>query len=284
MRKREFCTRASRRRSAGWRHAWAAIGLALFAAPVGAIDVSPDITLSLGGVTVQDEDVAEDLGGVIGLLPLGSLPANADIVGYEDLGGEFLLAFDTTVSLSPGGVTAERRDVVRWDGSTYSLEFDGSAESIPDGVAIDAVGVGAASELLLSFDTTVALPVAGTVDDEEVVAFSGGSYSVFYDGSGLGSAALTLDTDAVQLMPNGDIRLSFDRSGLVSSIFFDDEDALDYTPGSGTWSLAYDGTGSDANWGAGDLVALPEPGLSSVLLGAALVAALARRRDDGDAS
>jgi hypothetical protein len=88
-------------------------------------------------------------------------------------------------------ITADPRDVVLSDGASHCLVFDGSAESVTAGARIDAIGSGAASELLLSFDT----------------------------------------------------------SGTLGSVSFDDEDALDYDAGGPTWTLAYDGSARDANWG-----------------------------------
>ena len=247
------------------------------AVPATAIDVSPDITLTLDGMPVFDDEVVEDDAGVIGLLPLGSIPASADIVGYEEDAGDFLLSFDTTVALSPGGVTAEQRDVVRWDGVNYSLEFDGSAEGVPNGVGIDAVGLGPASELLLSFDVSTSLPGYGPVDDQGVVSFAAGTFGLVFSGNALGAASIPLDTDAVSQLPNGNLLLSFDRSGVASGVAFDDEDALEYDPGAGTFTLAYDGSALHADWPRGDLVALPEPGMFGAIAGAAFLALLQRR-------
>ena len=57
--------------------------------------------------------------------------------------GDRLLAFDTTVIL--GALTAEPRDVVRYDGASYSLELDGSNAGIP-GLQIPA-GLGPETKL-----------------------------------------------------------------------------------------------------------------------------------------
>jgi hypothetical protein len=244
-----------------------------------ALDVSPDVTLALGGATFADEDVVAESGGSFYPVPLGSLPAEADVMGYEVVSAGVELSFDTTVDLSPGGITAEPRDVVLWDGASYSLVFDGSAEGLPAGTQIDAIGVGAASELLLSFDTTVDLPGATGLPDEAVVSFDGATFSVIFDGSALGAGANALDVDGVARLAGGILRLSFDTSGTVGGVVFDDEDALDYDPSGPTWTLAWDGSASDPSWETADLVALPEPA-SALGLGAGvlLLAALRRRR------
>jgi hypothetical protein len=253
----------------------------LLLAPLSALatDVSPDITISLGGVTTADQDVAEDTGGSFALIDVGPLPGNVDVVGYEVVGAGVQLALDTTVALAPGGIIAEPRDVVLWNGASYSIAFDGSAEGVPAGARIDAIGAGTASELLLSFDTTLDLPGASGVPDEAVVSFDGATFTVIFDGTALGAHAAALDTDGLATVSSDTLRLSFDTSGSVGGVSFDDEDALDYESTGGTWTLAYDGSASDPAWGAADLVALPEPGFAAALgAGAALVAGLRRGR------
>ena len=226
------------------------------ATPLDFLDASPDITTVLGGMTVNDEDVAEDdLSGGLGLAPLGALPSAADLSAYHVLAsGEQLLAFDTTVSL-PGGLTAEPRDVVRYNGATYSLEFNGAANGVPAGAQVDAVSVLFGGDLLLSFDTTVALDGI-TADDEDLVRFNGGSFSLFFDGSMAGvDGALDLDA-AHHIDANGHLLLSFDGSGTVGGVAFDDEDVLEYDPLSGTWLLAYDGSTHHSGWLTADLDAV----------------------------
>jgi hypothetical protein len=228
----------------------------LAATPLDFLDASPDITAGLGGLSVNDEDVAEDdLGGGLGLAPLGALPSAADLAAYHVLAnGEQLLAFDTTVSL-PGGLTAEPRDVVRYNGATYSLEFNGAANGVPNGTQVDAVSVLNGGDLLLSFDTTVVLSGL-SVDDEDLVRFDGSTFSLFFDGSVEGvSTALDLDA-AHHIDANGHLLLSFDGSGTVGGVDFDDEDVLEYDPVAGTWLLAYDGSAQHSGWLTADLDAV----------------------------
>lgn len=185
-----------------------------------------------------------------------------------------MLTVDTTVALPglPVASPAEPRDVVRFDPATsaFSVYFDGAANSVPTGVAIDAEATGSSGELLLSFDTAVALPGAGTVDDEDLVAFAAGSYSPFFDGSAQGLAT-DLDLDAAHRVggPNPKLLLSFDGSGTIGGIPFDDEDVLAFDTTAHTWSMYFDGSASDQiDWPAADLIALPEPALASFLVGA----------------
>ena len=242
------------------------VGFALCLAPsvsratVIAVKYSPDITVVLGGVTVYDEDVADDdLAGTVVLTSVGTIPAASDVNAYHhEAGGEDLLSFDTTVSLS-GGITAEPRDVVRSNGATFSLEFNGSIAGVPSGVVVDAVTRDISSgDLLLSFDTTVELVAASgtiTVDDEDLVSFDGSVFGSVFDGSGAGVPA-GLDLDGAHSLGGGKLAVSLDGSGTLGGVSFDDEDVLEYDPRTGAWGMAYDASTQQAGWAGADLVAV----------------------------
>lgn len=252
-------------RNAMARGAMLVLGWAALAAPAAAqldsVSVSPDVTLDLAATTFQDEDVPVDnLAGVVVGASLGSLPANADLAAYHLLGnGDQLFALDTAVTL-PGPLVAEPRDVVRYDGLAYTLEFDGGAEGVPDGAGADAVSRSAAGDLLLSFDGAVDLG-AVVAHDEDLVAFDGVDFSLVFDGSVEGVPD-GLDLDGAHDLEDGTFALSFDGSGRLGGVDFDDEDVLLFDPGGPTWALAYDGSAEHATWSPADVdaVAVPEPG------------------------
>jgi hypothetical protein len=184
---------------------------------------SPDITVLLAGVTVKDEDAAEDnLAGTVTSVNLGTLPAGTDVDAYHLLpNGDKLLSFDTTVDL-PGGLTARPADVVRFDGTTFSLEFDAFANGLPGGANTDAVSIVGGDDLLLSFDTTTLLNGL-TVDDADLVSFDGATFSLFFDAS-TADVAVNLDLNAVHhLDGNGHLLVSFDGSGTVGGVAFNDD-------------------------------------------------------------
>lgn len=263
------------------------IGLATTPAPAQVL-FSPDITATLGptlSALVSDEDVASDDGaGTVLSMPLvmiSALPAGAEIAGFEySTPFGWYLTLDTTAVLPglPPGTPAEPRDVVLWDipSASFSIAFDGSASSVPAGARIDALSVDMAGNLVLSFDVTLMLPGAGVIDDEDLVRFSGGLYTLVFDGGASGVPA-QLDLDAAQ-QDGSNLLLSFDASGNIAGIDFDDEDVLVYDTISFAWSIFFDGSASDpANWPAADLVAVPEPGVLTTLAGGALYLSLLNR-------
>jgi hypothetical protein len=268
------------------RH-WIWLGAVLAAGPAPAaqspVAFSPDVTAQFGTVgsaTVSDNEAAlDDAAGTVTIPPdvaamFGTIPASAEVAGFELSSSPavgWLLTVDTTAALPglPASAPAEPRDVVRFDPDTvtFSVFFDGSANSVPDGVAIDAVAVNASNQLLLSFDTSVTLPGLGGVDDEDLVRFAAGTWNIEYKGSVFGVSG-ELDLDAAHRVKGSNILLlSFDGSGSVGGVPFDDEDVVAFDTGALTYAMHFDGSVSDpADWPAADLVGLPEPGVTGSLL------------------
>jgi hypothetical protein len=261
-----------------------------------AVIFSPDISSHYGtsdALLVEDDDAAHDDGAGTVTIPshlaaiFAAMPASAEVASFELSSSApvgWLLAVDTTCALPglPAGSPAEPRDLVRFESSSaaFSVFFDGSLNSVPDGIAIDAVATNTNDQLLLSFDTTVSLPGVGSVDDEDLVGFASGSYTMEFDGSAHG-VSTELDLDAAHRLKGGNqLLLSFDGSGSVGGVAFDDEDVVAFDTAALTYAMSFDGSVSDPDdWPAADLVALPEPDSTTLLLcgAAALVGARFRR-------
>jgi hypothetical protein len=224
------------------------------ATPLMALRVAPDITVALGGTVVSPANIAEDdLSGAVTLINIGSVPADAHVDGYQVLpNGDQLLSFDTTIDL-PGDVIAGPADVVRFNGSAYTLEFDAAAHGIPEGVNTDAVAV-SDGDLLLSFDTAVQLG-GSVIEDEDLVRFTGASFVPFFIGADADVPA-DLNLDGAQVLGPQRLLLSFDGSGSLGGIDFNDDDVLEYDTGTNTWEMAYQGSAQHAGWSDADLVAL----------------------------
>jgi hypothetical protein len=263
----------------------AMLALCLPAGSAGAqnVSVSPDVHVDLAGTVFADEAVAVDVGlGVVVPASLGSLPESAAVNAYDVLdGGEQLFALDTTVEL-PGPLVVEQRDVARWDGAAYTLEFDGSAAGVPDGAAVDGVTT-TNGLLLLSFDTTVSLAGGVVAADEDVVGWDGASFWLALDSSAAG-APEAADADGIYAPPDGNGMLSFDIGGSFGAVAFADEDVLRLDFVTSAWTLEYDGSAQHAALAPADIEAiyLPEPGRIPMLAsGIAFLLGLLRRREPG---
>jgi hypothetical protein len=260
----------------------------LFAAWAGAsppapdsLAISPDITVKFSSVTLDGRDVAlDDLLGLVVAEDLGTLPASADVTGYHlAANSDRLFSLDTTAVLA-GPLTVFPGDVVRFDDTTYSLEFNAGAEGIPNGVSIDAISLSSAGRLLLSFDTTVDLG-SFTAEDEDLVQFNGSSFTLVFDGSAAG-VDTGLDLNGAHDRFGGFLALSFDTSGKVGSVDFDDEDILQYDSGTGAWSMLIDYSTLQAGAPPVDAnaIAVPEPAaLLYLLCGIAFLFVLPRPRN-----
>lgn len=223
---------------------------------IASVDVSPDITLDLGGTLTADEGVSnDDFAGPVTPVDLGPIPVNADVTHFHLMdNGDRLFGLDITVSL-PGPLVVTPIDVVLYDGVNYSLWFDGSAENLPSGVRFDAMSLDAQGDLVLSFDTTVTVDGI-TVADEDIVKFDGANFLSVLDSSMVGVPEGT-DVDALHFdAASGDLFVSFDIAGIVDNIAFADEDLLKLEQGTNVWSMVYDGSAEHLAWGPGDLDAV----------------------------
>jgi hypothetical protein len=238
-------------------------GLASAATALSQLRYTPDITVTLSGQTVGPADIANDTLAGAPALALAGLPAN--VAAYHYTGSVHWLVFETAVAL-PGGITATPRDVISWNGSAYSLLFDGAAAGIPAGVAIDALGTLTGIDFLLSFDTTATLG-AVTAAPEDVVRYAGGWSGHFIGGTAGVPAGANLD--ALYRLSNGHLLVSFDIAGTVGGVNFTAGDVLEYTPAGPVWEMAFSPAGLYAGWGAANLRGLwaleAPPGLPGVL-------------------
>ncbi len=111
------------------------------------------------------------------------------------------LTFSTFRSANPPGVggTADDADLYRWDGSSYGRTFDASMARLPASANVDGLDLVDATHFYLSFATDVTIPGLGKVQDEDVVRYSAGTWSVFFDGTARGLTASGQDVDALSV-------------------------------------------------------------------------------------
>ncbi len=240
--------------------------------------VSPNVTVELGGVLFDPENVALDnLLGLVVPASLGGMLTGSNLTAYHLFpSGDQLFSLDGTIVLPSGAVGPE--DVVSYNGDSYTLEFDGSAEGVPGGASVDAVST-IAGDLLLSFDTAVTLG-ADTAYEEDLVRFDGSQFTLFFDGSAAGVPE-GLDLDAAHYLGGDNLALSFDGSGSLPGVVFAAEDVLEYNLSTGAWEITYYGSAEHAAWDGANLnaVALPEPdSLLLLVAGAASLLVLYRCR------
>jgi hypothetical protein len=151
--------------------------------------------------TVQDEDVVYFDGtrwsvwfdGTARRLTTSALDLDAiSVVGS-------VLYFSTAGPANPPGVlgVADDADVYRWDGRTFARVWDGTAHGLGTAANVDGLDVTDPTHLWLSFaSATTQVAGCSPVQDEDVVRYDGGRWSVFFDGTARGLTTEALDVDA----------------------------------------------------------------------------------------
>ncbi len=228
-----------------------------------------DTTGTLGQVTDnEDGTFSYDPNGQFEQLNDGETATDSFAYTINDgNGGTDTATVDVTITATPeptdsfflslvknetvDGLNVANEDILQFDGTNFSIFFDGSDVGIADN--IDGLAVISATEILMSFQTAVILADVGTVEDGDIVKFSAsvlgpdtaGSFEMYLDGSQVG---LTAGIDGLTGLSDGSLLISTDKKTNVPVLGqVRDEDILRFTPNvpgdntSGTWSMYMDG-------------------------------------------
>ncbi len=205
-------------------------------------------------------------------LPINNVVAN---ITDNDTAAETImyLSFNYTATL-PVGLTVENEDIAAFDGTDFSVFFDGSDVGLA-AANVDAFAVIAADEILLSFRAPETIPgIIGTVEDSDIVKFTAtqlgdttsGTFELFFRGSDVGLSPLEEDIDAIDIHADGRLIVSTFGSFDVPGLTGDDEDLIAFTPNTpgdysaGTWELYFDGSDVELAREDVDAVALDSNG------------------------
>jgi FtsP/CotA-like multicopper oxidase with cupredoxin domain len=163
------------------------------------------VTISLPGpdLTVQDEDVVYYNAGTWALYFDGTPAARglsgSDLDAISIVGG--ILYFSTDDTDVPAGVSGsgDDADIYSWNGSSFARVFDASALGW-SGNNVDGLEYVDATHLYLSYSPdSTNIPVLGIVQDEDVVYYDAGTWSVYFEGTAKGLTGSSLDVDAFDL-------------------------------------------------------------------------------------
>ena len=153
------------------------------------------------------------------------------------------------------GVSVANEDILAFDGTEFTMYFDGSDVGI-GGLALSAFAIIGDDEILMSFTSSTSALGIGTVDDSDIVKFHAtslgssteGWFEFYFDGSDVGLSSSSEDIDALELLPNGNLLISTLGSLSVSGASGRDEDLFQFIPATlgpttaGAWSLYLDGS------------------------------------------
>jgi hypothetical protein len=114
------------------------------------------------------------------------------------------LWFSTVGDSNPPGVigTADNSDIYSFDGSGFGRAVDVTAipGPVPASANVDGLVRVSSTQFYVSFVDNTTLPGIGTVQDEDVVRYDAGTWSVFFDGTARGLTSANLDIDAFDVV------------------------------------------------------------------------------------
>jgi hypothetical protein len=164
------------------------------------------------------------------------------------------LYLSLTSSQTIGGVSSSDEDILYFDGTNWSLFFDGSDVGVgtPDLFAFSLLD---SDSILMSFTANVTVNGI-TATPQDILRFdatslgssTAGTFSMYLDGSDVGLDTTSENIDSVSLLPDGRILISTTGGPSVPGVTGKDEDILAFTPTSlgdttnGTWSMYFDGS------------------------------------------
>ncbi len=232
-----------------------AISMAPFAAEAQTYDLAISLrnnsAFSVITPTKHDVPTRDTLGNwYLGQPAMSALiPNNLDIDGLSYMSPtDVYFSLDADTKLS--GVSYKDNDIIHWDGSSFSLTWDGEANGLPTNANLDALDIISISPLEFSFslDADAQLTIGGTptdVADEDVIHYLDGSgfTAIDFDGSAHGVSSGE-DLDGFSRLSSTQWIMSFDSAGQIPGAYvsgglpldFDDADLLEFNPVTGLFS------------------------------------------------
>ena len=174
---------------------------------------SPKVSKLVNGVNLADEDIVRydastcEVTTVFDGTAAGLAAAvNLDAIAVKDGITYFSLTAPANV---PGiGGKVDDSDVVAYNGSAFTLYFDGSANGLATNAEdVDAIAFDEAGKLLLSTLGSYAVTGGLKGGDEDLLRFDGGVWTLRFDGSHNAGLAAE-DVVGAAVAANGDIYLS----------------------------------------------------------------------------
>ncbi len=188
-----------------------------------------------------------------------------DIRGRTDVDGfaqvdaaRFYMSFNADTKL-PGIGKVQDEDVVYWNGSKWSVFFDGTAHGMTaNALDVDSIGV---RDGKLYFSTLRAKNppgVTGTPDDADVYSYDDGTFRRVFDASAHG-VPTAARADGVVRVDANHVYMSFAKDTTLPDVGpVEDEDIVELA--NGTWSTWFDGTAHGLTKNKLDVDAFSLPG------------------------
>lgn len=174
-----------------------------------------------------------------------NLPGAANVDGFDQVSAnQFYLSFTGQVFV-PGIGNVEDEDVLFYDGTSWSLFFDGSAHGLGgnNNLDLDAISVSGTTLYFSVLGNAQPPGVTGTADDADIYSWNGSLYSRVIDASAAPyNLPANANVDGFVRVDASHFYLSFSSATTTVAGLgaVQDEDVLFYNVG--TWSVYFDGT------------------------------------------
>jgi hypothetical protein len=186
------------------------------------------------------------------------VPPAADVDGFAQVSAtQFYVSFGSDVTI-PGLGTVQDEDVIYWDGSAWSVYFDGTAHGMTASAQdVDAIGV---RNGVLYFSTAGSKNppgVSGKGDNADIYNWDGTSYARVFDASSFGVPAKA-KVDGVAFVDATHFYMSFAANTTLPGVGpVEDEDIVEFN--GGTWTTWFNGTAHGLTASALDIDAFSLP-------------------------
>ena len=171
------------------------------------------------------------------------VPSAANLDGFARVDATHFYASFSSDTTLPGLGAVQDEDVVYWNGSSWTLYFDGTPRGLTDpGEDIDALSVNGGTLYFSTVGNTNPPGVAGTADDADIYSWNGTAFARAWDASANGLAA-GANVDGLIRADATHLYLSFGSTnttvpGIAGGV--QDEDVVLWN--GSTWSVWFDGT------------------------------------------
>lgn len=130
----------------------------------------------------------------------------------QNCNGFDAIYFSTLGKFSVPGVRgSDDANIYSWDGAVFNKLFDGMVAGLPRKADIDAMKVIDVDTIYMSFNRNggVRIPGIGVVQDEDIVLYDAGNWTLYFDGSDVGLADTNReDVDAFDILNDGSVIIS----------------------------------------------------------------------------
>ena len=152
------------------------------------------------------------------------IPEGVNIEAFDFYGSDILFSVDVPLILD--GKSFTEKDIILYEGSTFSKILNGADVGIPEGAQIDAATVLPDGKIIFSLDIPVKIGNL-TFKPIDLIIYDGFSVDLYFNGieSGLPESA---NLDGVWVNPEGSMLFSLDIPTVIDGLSVTDKDFIEW--------------------------------------------------------